>query len=245
MMIESTRTLHGRDLLDGGFEKVGSWSLSSTGSLSCDHEAPDMPGVYAFVMQEIVQYVGVASKSLKRRLYFYLRPGSGQRTNVRLNTLICSVLPSCPLIDIYIATPSDLEWNGWPISGAEGLEAGLIKTYHLPWNVRGALTATQSPVEPVRQTRCGIAALPPRTHLEGGKYGPLRQYLTSMNGDNISMSFSQLEQLVGKLPKSAYLHPAWWANHEGNTQAKSWMEARFLAEANPARRSVVFRRFSY
>src|SRR5205823_1718574 len=37
-----------------------------------------------------------------------------------------------------IAHPPDLEWKGLRISAPEGLEAGLIREFDLPWNVRGA-----------------------------------------------------------------------------------------------------------
>ena len=36
-----------------------------------------------------------------------------------------------------MAHPPDHEWNGFTISGAEGLEAGLISAFNLPWNMRG------------------------------------------------------------------------------------------------------------
>jgi hypothetical protein len=69
--------------------------------------------------------------------------------------------------------------------------------------------------------------------------------LEAAGSDKVSMTFKQIEDLVGKLPKSAYLHPAWWGNHQGNSQAKGWMGAHYLVEANPAHRSVVFRKFRY
>ena len=76
-----------------------------------------------------------------------------------------------------------------------------------------------------------------------GKYGSLRSYLERTPSDRIAITFTQIEALAGKLPISACLNRAWWANYEGNSQAKAWMGARYLVEANP-RRSVVFRKFS-
>jgi len=38
---------------------------------------------------------------------------------------------------VGLATPSNLEWNGLPVSGDAGLELGLIETFSLPWNIRG------------------------------------------------------------------------------------------------------------
>jgi hypothetical protein len=74
---------------------------------------------------------------------------------------------------------------------------------------------------------------------------PLRAYLEKSGKERFSLTFRQIEELIGTLPKSALLHQAWWANHEGNSQAKAWMSAHYLVEANPAGRSVVFRKFSY
>lgn len=85
----------------------------------------------------------------------------------------------------------------------------------------------------------------PSARQYAGRYGPLRAHLETCGKDRITMTFGQIEQLVGKLPKSASLHLAWWGNHEGNSQAKAWMGAKYLVEANPAGRSVIFRKFSY
>ena len=79
----------------------------------------------------------------------------------------------------------------------------------------------------------------------GDKYLPLTEYLMADGRETITMTFAQLAKLVGPLPKSAYVHRAWWGNHEGNSQAKGWMQARYLADPNPAHRSVTFRRFTY
>lgn len=41
-------------------------------------------------------------------------------------------------IEVFVATPPALEWNGLSIHGSAGLELGLIKAYSLPWNKRHA-----------------------------------------------------------------------------------------------------------
>jgi hypothetical protein len=204
---------------------------------------PNEPGVYAFCIDGVAQYVGVASKSLSRRLYLYAKPGPTQSTNIRLNELLLAKARDEVSIDVLVATPPDLEWHGWPISGAEGLEAALIRNFHLPWNKRGSpdsrpLTASAAP------SALG-ATLMSSTTRHAGKYGPLRTHLEDCGKERISMTFRQIEELVGKLPKSAFLHQAWWGNHEGNSQAKAWMGARYLVEANPTGRSVIFRKFSF
>ena len=79
----------------------------------------------------------------------------------------------------------------------------------------------------------------------GDKYIPLREHLVNDGRESITMTFAQIATLVGPLPKSASVHRAWWGNHEGNSQATGWMGAKYLADPNPAHRSVTFRRFTY
>lgn len=99
---------------------------------------PKQAGVYAFAQDGIVQYVGVATRSLAQRLNGYARPGPTQTTNQRVNAMLLRLLGEGTEIDILCACPPDLEWNGFVISGPVGLEAGLILRHHLPWNIRGA-----------------------------------------------------------------------------------------------------------
>jgi hypothetical protein len=42
------------------------------------------------------------------------------------------------VVEILIAHPVDFEWHGLKVSGPEGLEAGLIRDFDLPWNKRGS-----------------------------------------------------------------------------------------------------------
>lgn len=107
------------------------------GALVLDQPLPKNRGVYAFVKNGVALYVGLATMGLAKRLYFYGKPGVTQRTSQRVNELLKVELLSAPYIDIYTATPSNLEWNGLPVSGDAGLELGLIETFSLPWNIRG------------------------------------------------------------------------------------------------------------
>jgi len=125
-------------LLAAGFIQASQWRLDDDGLLVASEVLPKDTGVYAFAKDGIVLYVGVATMGLAKRLYFYAKPGVSQRTSVRLNETMRTELASVPHIDILIATPEDMEWNGLPVHGAAGLELGLIKKYSLPWNMRSA-----------------------------------------------------------------------------------------------------------
>ena len=122
-------------LLAGGFEANGSISRTSEGLVM--PTLPKQAGVYAFVQDGMVQYVGVATRSLAQRLNSYARPGPTQTTNQRVNAMLLRLLDEGREIDILCACPPDFEWNGFVISGSVGLEAGLILRHHLPWNIRG------------------------------------------------------------------------------------------------------------
>ncbi|MBR0684659.1 GIY-YIG nuclease family protein [Bradyrhizobium manausense] len=126
------------ELLSGGFKLSSRWHLSETLELRLEQSMTNEVGVYAFAKENIVLYVGVATMGLAKRLYFYAKPGSTQRTSQRLNEILKAELVAVSHIDIYTATPPDLEWNGLPVHGSAGLELGLIKKYSLPWNVRSA-----------------------------------------------------------------------------------------------------------
>jgi hypothetical protein len=128
-------------LLGSGFQELGCWELDAARDLSHSLDLPRKAGVYAFAIDGVVQYVGLASKSLHQRLNFYRKPGASQRTNIRLNEIIRGHLGAGSKVQILVAHPPDHQWNGFTISGAEGLEAGLISAFDLPWNMRGAQPA--------------------------------------------------------------------------------------------------------
>ncbi|HNB26490.1 MAG TPA: GIY-YIG nuclease family protein [Alphaproteobacteria bacterium] len=130
-----------RELVDRGFALSSRWTLSTADDLILETPLPKVVGVYAFVKDARAMYVGLATIGLAKRIYFYGKPGATQRTSKRLNATIKSELKAGSAIDIYTATPDDLDWNGLPIHGSAGLEMGLIKKFHLPWNKRGASDA--------------------------------------------------------------------------------------------------------
>jgi hypothetical protein len=120
-----------------GFKLSGKW-IGSPDAVSIDEKLPKEVGVYAFAKEGIVLYVGVATMGLSKRLYFYGKPGATQLTSLRLNALIKKEVATGAVIEIYTASPPDLEWNGLPVHGSAGLELGLIKRFALPWNMRSA-----------------------------------------------------------------------------------------------------------
>lgn len=76
------------------------------------------------------------------------------------------------------------------------------------------------------------------------KYEPLADYLRTQRGNTCSLSFLDIERIIGcSLPASAREHRSWWGNDKTHTQARVWMQAGFGAEPSSRRiEPVVFRR---
>jgi hypothetical protein len=77
-----------------------------------------------------------------------------------------------------------------------------------------------------------------------GKYEPLGQYLRQQKTRLVSMTFTEIERVVGcKLPKSQR-YPAWWSNNpNNNVMTKVWLDAGFESEqVDVEGRKLVFRR---
>lgn len=66
----------------------------------------------------------------------------------------------------------------------------------------------------------------------GSKYWPLFNHLQQSGQDEVTLSFSEIEQLLGhQLPGSARKSRAWWSNRSsGTVQAPAWMEAGYHVE---------------
>ena len=78
-----------------------------------------------------------------------------------------------------------------------------------------------------------------------GKYEPLGQFLKRQRTDEVSMTFAEIERLLGaKLPPKAQHHRAWWSNNPtNNVMTKVWLAAGFRTEqVDLDARKLVFRR---
>lgn len=131
-------TLYEKILIEAGFENHCYWKNAESGGIELSEKLPKKQGVYVFCIDGIAQYVGVATMGLAKRIYFYKKPGSSQKTSIRINRIICELVERSVRVNVLIASPDDLEWNGLPVHGCAGLELGLIKTFELPWNLRSS-----------------------------------------------------------------------------------------------------------
>jgi hypothetical protein len=126
-----------QELLDAGFHNVGEWRLLADGEFELSAPAPNEPGVYVFVVNGGVHYVGLTLTTLHRRLGQYRRGHVRQRTSARVKALIKAALVIGQRVEVLVATPDAQTWNGLPVNTAAGLEAGLIRRILPVWNMHG------------------------------------------------------------------------------------------------------------
>ena len=78
------------------------------------------------------------------------------------------------------------------------------------------------------------------------KYSALSQHLSALTANTVSLTFSEIEEIISdKLPSSAFKHHAWWANESDGTHtwAHLWQAAGWLKDAVDFDRQIVtFRR---
>ena len=74
------------------------------------------------------------------------------------------------------------------------------------------------------------------------KYAPLEEYLTSQEEKNVTITYEEMENLVGfKLPNSAYKHRAWWSNGKKGG-SKFWLRVGWLVDSVQLGELVTFRK---
>ena len=80
---------------------------------------------------------------------------------------------------------------------------------------------------------------------ESSTYAPLADYLSRQKADRITLSFDEVERILGRpLPPSARKHRSWWANDETHAQARwGWLKAGWeVARVDLDNGVVVFER---
>jgi hypothetical protein len=124
-------------LLDAGFVLLGEWRSTSDAGFELSTVAPVDAGVYAFVVDGAVRYIGLTQTGIRSRLGHYKYGYARQRTSARVKGLILEALSAGSKIEVLIAFPPQLVWNGLPVDGAAGLEAGLLRAACPTWNKQG------------------------------------------------------------------------------------------------------------
>lgn len=77
------------------------------------------------------------------------------------------------------------------------------------------------------------------------KYEPLTQFLAALPDNEVPMSFTEIERVLGfRLPEKASGIRAWWSNNpSNNVMTKAWLAAGYVTErVDMSSRRLVFRK---
>jgi hypothetical protein len=77
---------------------------------------------------------------------------------------------------------------------------------------------------------------------KGNKYIALTKYLLNCGLGCVSLSFKEIDELVGGLPQSAYDYPAPWSDGHGGPLSYGWLNAGFSASVDFHRKKATFKR---
>jgi len=110
-----------RDEISSGFREVGEFRKTDDAIEVILRDCKEDTGVYVFASADRPLYVGETKMELGRRLYFYARPGSTQRTNIRVNGLLRDSMKLRGSVRILF----------FPL---KHLESSLIRSIGPPWN---------------------------------------------------------------------------------------------------------------
>jgi hypothetical protein len=79
-----------------------------------------------------------------------------------------------------------------------------------------------------------------------GKYDPLHRYLSRKAADELEMTFTDLERVLGAMLSNGAARREWWANETSastrHVQAHAWMAAGYYAFLVEGEERVRFRR---
>jgi hypothetical protein len=79
------------------------------------------------------------------------------------------------------------------------------------------------------------------------KYQPLETHLAACNAGAVSMTFVEIEAVIGaKLPAAAHTHRSWWSNNAANNvMTRSWLAAGYRTErVDIPGQALTFRRIA-
>jgi hypothetical protein len=80
------------------------------------------------------------------------------------------------------------------------------------------------------------------------KYEPLCSHLRKEAASQISLTFAEIERLLGAtLPASAKRYEAWWANERSedtrHVQCRAWRDAGYVALPDLVSQAVTFQKY--
>ena len=131
-IVQCATTLDG--LIDAGFVHAGRWTkFEVTTKLNLDE-----PGVYAFVVDGEVKYIGKTDRSLSARFRSHRERTEDAEQDDRLpvHFRLAETIYGGRAVEIYVllGAGQTTMWRGLPVDVLSGLEAALIRQFDPPYN---------------------------------------------------------------------------------------------------------------
>jgi hypothetical protein len=216
----------------------GAAAVLSAGHRSADSVAPDertgSGGKVAEFRDRDRDYLGWVAE---HRSGFVINIGRTGHGYAVLHRASCGTITSrAPFTDSYIKVCSQSlgPLDAWALqqNGALAQRCGICRPP--PRTLPAAETESQEAARPASPMSM---AQPTRA----SKYDPLRRYLAERGGRPITLTFAQIDQLVGALPPSARLHQLWWRNDDpSHSHCRSWNDVGYTAHPDFGAQKVAF-----
>jgi hypothetical protein len=145
-------------LLNLGFVEQGEWLLNNnTLDYNIEQTFENCSLLYCFVVNDIPKYIGVTRKGLNTRMYQYKNPSVSQTTNTRINNYIRTILNESRVQIFTLVDEGQLNYSGFSVNIAHGLEYNLITQYNPEWNSMGRHTLVNNIIiQPEEEINFGI-----------------------------------------------------------------------------------------
>lgn len=131
-----TDSLHLNDLHQIGFQRAGEWfilrdnlnySLNDTGDRS--------QVLYALVVDGTVVFLDRATRSLAHRMNYIMNPGKNLALT-KINGFLKGIIKRGKMVEVYaLIDPGTLQFAGYRISLAAGIEQSLLDHFRPAWNI--------------------------------------------------------------------------------------------------------------
>ena len=126
-------------LINIGFKKVGQWTWVNDRLFPNLFEEENSENIlYSFVVNDEPMYIGKTTRTLKKRMYGYQKPGLTQVTNIRNNENIKNTLVTGENVDLYVLPDHGLlHFGDFHLNLAAGLEDSITRVLKPKWNIQG------------------------------------------------------------------------------------------------------------
>ncbi len=183
------------------------------------------------------------------RAGYVINIGRSGRGSAVAHRASCGTITSrAPFTDSYMKVCSESlsHLDAWALrqNGIVAQRCGICRPH-----ASSALDAAAARHDAASTTAEGVAA---RTRRDApsestgqrtpiSRYDGLRDFLTGREAGPITLTFAQIEQMIGTLPRSARLYHLWWLNDDpSHHHCRSWGDAGYIAQADLKEQCVKF-----